>query len=88
MNGDEETEKPIWSTPHVIMEGTDHKEILAEMFRVILERYEIVSQALEHSDFVFVRIVEMTYHCHKVDMVRGGSYIELPDWVKNKNTAA
>ena len=67
------------------MEGTDHEELLAEMFREILRQYEIVSQALEDSDFVFVRIVEMTYHCHKVDMVRGGSYIELPEWVKLKH---
>ena len=26
----------------------------------------------------------MTYHCHRVDLNRGGSYIELPGWVKNK----
>ena len=39
---------------------------------------------LKRSNYVFVRIVEMTYHCHKVDMNRGGSYVDLPDWIKNK----
>ena len=43
-----------------------------------------LSQACESSNYVFVRIVEMTYHCHKVDMNRGGSYVDLPDWIKNK----
>ena len=78
-DGSEETRKPIWSTPHVIMEGSDIEEIIAEMYQKILRDYERVSEALDASDFIFIRIVEMTYHTHKVDMVRGGSYIDLPE---------
>lgn len=55
------------------------------MHQKVLQSYEIVSQALESSDFVFIRIVEMTYHCHRVDINPGGSYIDLPEWVKNKH---
>ncbi|WP_215897484.1 hypothetical protein, partial [Acinetobacter baumannii] len=36
------------------------------------------------SEYVFNRIVEMYYHCHKVDLTRGSSYVDLPDWLRNK----
>ena len=83
-DGTEECGKAIWSTAHIILIGTDFDEVKAEMYQEILRQYEIVSQALDSSDFVFIRIVEMTYHCHRVDMDRGSSYIDLPKWVKNK----
>ena len=76
VDGEDEGVNPIWSTPHVIMRGTDLGEVIEEMY--------LLSQACESSNYVFVRIVEMTYHCHKVDMNRGGSYVDLPDWIKNK----
>ena len=25
------------------------------------------------------------YKCHKISFIRGGSYIDSPDWIKNKN---
>ena len=66
------------------MRGTDLEEVIEKMYQKILGDYEMLSQACESSNYVFVRIVEMTYHCHKVDMNRGGSYVDLPDWIKNK----
>ena len=83
-DGSEEYETQIWSSPHTVMEGTDMEEFLDEMRVYLLRQYEKVINTMEASDYVFVRIVEMTYHCHRVDLNRGGSYIELPDWVKNK----
>ena len=84
-DGSEGTEKPTWSTPpHVIMEGSDLEEVLDEMRTSLMRQYERIINTMEASDFVFIRVVEMTYHCHRVDLNRGGSYIELPEWVKNK----
>ena len=84
-DGSDETEKPIWSSPpHTVMEGTDMEEVLDEMRTYLLQQYEMISNTMESSDYVFIRVVEMTYHCHRVDLNRGGSYIELPEWVKNK----
>ena len=83
-DGSDETEKPIWSSPHVIMEGTDLEEVINEMRIYLLRQYEKILNTMEASDYVFIRVVEMTYHCHRVDLNRGGSYIELPEWVKNK----
>ena len=84
VDGEDEGINPIWSTPHVIMRGTDLEEVIEDMYQKILGDYETLSQTCESSNYVFVRIVEMTYHCHKVDMNRGSSYVDLPDWIKNK----
>ena len=85
VDGEDEGINPIWSTPHVIMRGTDLEEVIEDMYQKILGDYETLSQTCESSNYVFVRIVEMTYHCHKVDMNRGSSYVDLPDWIYNKN---
>ena len=76
---------PLWSSNQVIMEGSDLHEMIDDMYQVILKRYELTSEKLRKSDFIFHRITEMTYHCHKVDIVRGSSYIDLPEWVKKKH---
>lgn len=64
--------------------GSDLEDKLDEMVRDILQRYDVLSQRLDSSDYIFHRIIEMYYHCHKVDLVRGSLYINLPDWVKCK----
>ena len=87
LNEDDGLQKPVWSSSHVITEGSNLTELIEEMYRTILSTYETVSLALNSSNYVFDHIVEMSYHCHKVDLVRGGSYIELPDWVNVKKCA-
>ena len=77
-------EKPVWSLNHVIMEGTDLNDVYEDINEELLQQFEIVQSKLDKSDYIFRRIYEMTYHCHKVDLIRGSSYIDLPDWVKDK----
>ena len=36
------------------------------------------------SDFIFNSVQLMCYKCHNVNFKRGGSYIDSPDWIKNK----
>ena len=36
------------------------------------------------SDFVFNHVQSMNYIFHKTDMKRSGSYIDSPEWIKNK----
>ena len=38
----------------------------------------------EGSNFVFSNIEELNIHIHKIDLKRGSSYIESPEWIKNK----
>ena len=77
--------KPIWSENQVIMEGTNLDEVYEDLYESLLQQFEIVQSKLNKSNYVFHRIYEMTYHYHKVDLVRGSSYIGLPDWVKEKH---
>ena len=57
-DGSEETE---WSyPPHVIMEGSDLDEVIDEMRTSLMQQYEKIVNTMEASDFVFIRIVEMT----------------------------
>ena len=36
------------------------------------------------SDFVFGYVQLLFYKCHKINPNLGGSYIDSPDWIKNK----
>ena len=36
------------------------------------------------SDFIFDSVQLMYYKCHEVSFKHGSSYIDSPDWTKNK----
>ena len=36
------------------------------------------------NDFVFKSVGLLNYKLHKISFNRGGSYIDSPDWIKNK----
>ena len=36
------------------------------------------------NDFIFDSAQLMYYKCHKVNLSRGGSHIDSPDWIKEK----
>ena len=39
---------------------------------------------MKGSEFIF-DYVQLLYHrCHKINPNRGGLYMDLPDWIKNK----
>ena len=39
---------------------------------------------MKSSEFVFYYIHLLYYECHKISPSGGGSYIDFPDWIKNK----
>ena len=39
---------------------------------------------MKDTEFVFDYVQLFHYKCHKVNPNRGGSYIDSPDWIKNK----
>ena len=71
--------KPIWSTPVTIMEGSDIEELFEEVYKSLLKRFEMTSEKLEKSNYIFKRITEMTYHCHMIDLVRGNHGLKHPN---------
>ena len=39
---------------------------------------------MKGSKFVFDYVHLLHYKCHKINPNSGGSYIDSPDWIKNK----
>ena len=39
---------------------------------------------MKGSDFIFDSVQLMYYNCHIVNFKRGGSYIDPPNWLRNK----
>ena len=39
---------------------------------------------MENSEFVFDYVHLLYYKCHKINQDRGGSYVDSPNWMKNK----
>ena len=51
----------------------------------LLNRYQNNLENLKKgSEFVFDFVHLLYYKCHKINLSRGGSYIDSPDWIKNK----
>ena len=40
--------------------------------------------SIKGSEFVFNYVHLLYYKCHKINQNPGGSYIDSPDWIKNK----
>ena len=68
-----------------IMIGGDTNEIIKNLFNSILKRYQKgLEVSMRGSDFVFDYIESLNYIFYKSDLKRSGSYIETPEWIKNK----
>ena len=44
-------------------------------------------ESIKSSQFVFVYAHLLYYRFHKINTNRGGSYIDSPDWIKNKKAS-
>ena len=65
--------------------GSDMDEIIKELFRSLLQRYqENLQEKTRGSDFVFDGVNFLYYDFNKISISRGGSYIDSPKWLKNK----
>ena len=54
-------------------------------FEYFKKRYqEILETKLKGSQFVFESVDLLYYSLHKISLNRGGSYIDSPEWLKNK----
>ena len=67
------------------MNGSDTDEIIKELFKSILQRYqENLQEKMRGSDFAFDGVNFLYYDFNKISISRGGSYIDSPKWLKNK----
>ena len=68
--------------------GSDTDEIIKELFKSLLQRYqENLQEKMRGSDFVFDGVNFLYYDFNKISISRGGSYIDSPKWLKDKKSS-
>ena len=67
------------------MNGNDTDEIIKELFRSLLQRYqENLQEKMKGSDFAFDGVNYLYYDLNKISISKGGSYTDSPKWLKDK----
>ena len=59
-------------------------EAIKELSHSLKNRYQNNLESVKGSKFVFDYIHLLYCKCHKINPNCGGSYIDSPDWIKNK----
>ena len=67
-----------------IMINDEADEVITELFDLLKNRYQNNLESMKGNDLVFDHIHLLYYICHKINPNRRGSYIDSPDWMKNK----
>ena len=62
-------------------------EVIEELFKPLLKRYKKeLEESMRGSEFIFDAVNVLYYDLNKISLSRGKSYIDSPEWVKNKKT--
>ena len=70
-----------------IMEGSDTDEVIKSLFESFLKIYDLnLQDKMKGSDFAFDCVDSLYYDFNKTSINRGGSYIDSPQWLKNKKS--
>ena len=67
----------------LVLEGTDENDTYDEMVEEILEEVDKTREA-EGSSWRFEEVIKLVLHTTRWDTINAGSYIELPQALKNK----
>ena len=68
-----------------IMMGSETDEIIEELFKSFLQKYqEGLEESTRGSKFSFDSVDALYYNLNKISLSRVGSYIDSPEWFKNK----
>ena len=69
------------------MNGSDTDEIIKELLKSLLQRYqENLQEKMKGSDFEFDGVNFLYYDFNKISIGRGGSYVDSPKWLKDKKS--
>ena len=66
------------------MTSDEADEVIKKRFDSLKNRYQNNLQLMRGSEFVFDYVKLLHHKCHKINLNRGGSYIDSPDWTKYK----
>ena len=65
--------------------GNETDDIIKKLFESLLQNYQKdLEESMRGSEFVFDSIDLLYYHLQKIGLKKGGSYIDSPEWLKNK----
>ena len=68
-----------------IMSGIETDDVINEFFNSFCRRYqEGLQTKMKGNSFTFEHIDLLEYHLHEISLNRGSSYINSPEWIKNK----
>ena len=74
------------STPEEFMIGSETEEVAENLIISILQKYQDnLQNKMKGSDFMFNEINYLYYDLNRITVSKGGSYIESPKWLKEKN---
>ena len=67
--------------------GSDTDEIIKELFKSLLQRYqENLQEKMKGSYFAFDGVNYLYYDLNKISISKGGSYTNSPKWLKDKKS--
>ena len=67
--------------------GDDMSDVVKELFKSLLQRYQKnLQEKMRGSDFEFDGVNLLYYDFNKISLNRGGSYIESAKWIKDKKS--
>ena len=70
-----------------IMIGDDNDDIIEELFKSFIQKYEEnLQNKMTGLDFEFDRVNFLYYDFNEISLNRGGSYIDSPKWLKGKKS--
>ena len=70
-----------------IMMGSETDEIIEELFEFLLKGYhEELEESMKGSEFIFDSGNVLYYNLNKISLNRRRSYIDSPEWLKNKKS--
>ena len=84
---DSEETRTMYTKSHniEIMMGNKTDEIIKTPFKSLLQNYhKDLEESMRRNKFVPNSIDLLYYHLQKIGLKRGGSYIDSPEWLKNK----
>ena len=67
------------------MIGNKTDEIIEDLFYSLLQRYKKgLQESMKGNEFIFDNVDSLYYKLHKTSLNRRGSFIDSPEWLKNK----
>ena len=83
LNNETEDTHTFYSGEFEIFPGTDFDAVIEKMKKNIFENFEKMETAVG-SGWALVKIRNLKLHFAEFKTLGGSSYVELPDWIKNK----